>query len=116
MKSDNHLLNVLIQHKSETHQIFLSNTLKIPATNLQNQYGAISNFIVPRSMLDKKLAFFMVVRDLRVVSNNSMPNSICGHIDVVEDLLKTSFLYIFINLALRIMILFLIKQIGFMKA
>ena len=82
MKSDNHLSNVLLQHKTDTHCIFLSNTMKIPTTNLQNQYGALTNFVIPRSMLDKKLAFFMAVRDLRVVSMHSMPNSICGHVDV----------------------------------
>lgn len=78
-------------HKSDPNSVFMSNSLKIPPINIQNQYGAIANFIVPRIFLDKSLTFFLLVKDLKVISNHSMPNTNAGNIEVLDDLIKTSF-------------------------
>lgn len=94
MKSESHLINSLIAFKTDPYSYFMTNTLPIPINKaiMQNQFGAIANFIIPRSYLDKKLSFFLLVRDKNVISNHSMPNTIAGFIDIVtEDLLKTSF-------------------------
>ena len=69
----------------------MSNSIKIPPGGLKNQYGAIANFIIPRSILDKNLTFFLILRDVKVISNHSMPNSLAGAIEVVPDMLKSSF-------------------------
>lgn len=94
MKSDSHLVNVLIAHKTDPYSTFITNAIPIPVQKglAQNQFGAICNFILPRSFLDKNLTFFILVRDSQVIVNHSMPNTIAGLIDIVtEDLLKTSF-------------------------
>ena len=91
LKSDSHLVNVLISHKSESYSTFMSSSIKVPTTFLQNQYNAIANFIVPRSYLDKNLTFFVVVRDIKQISDHSLPNTIAGGVEVSEDLLKTSY-------------------------
>jgi hypothetical protein len=91
LKSDNHLANVLFAHKSEVYSTFMCNSIKIPSRNSNNQYGAIANFTLPRAFLDKNLNFFLAVRDTKIISNHSMPNSIVGSIDIIPDLLKTSF-------------------------
>lgn len=94
MKSDSHLVNVLIAHKTDPYSIFMTNTMRIPIDKsiIQNQFGSIGNFIIPRSFLDKGLKFFILVRDANVISNHSMPNSIAGIIDIItDDLLKTSY-------------------------
>lgn len=94
MKSDSHLVNVLIAHKTDPYSIFLTNTQPIPINKslAQNQFGSIASFILPRSFLDKNLTFFLIVRDHNVICNHSMPNTIAGLIDVInEDLLKTSY-------------------------
>jgi hypothetical protein len=42
-------------------------------------------------MLDKNLAFFLMIRDGKTLSNHSMPNVIAGDVKVSNDMLKTSF-------------------------
>lgn len=90
MKGNGHLKNVLIAHKQSPFHIFMSNTCKIPTVDIGNPYKAILNFIVPRSYLDKRLAFFLTVKDSKTVVPHSMPNTIAGYIEVVGEQLKAS--------------------------
>jgi hypothetical protein len=91
LKSENHLQNVLVSHKSYPYSVFLSETIRIPPKNIQNQYGAIANFIVPRSFLDKDLNFFLLAKDAKIITNHSMPNCLAGTIEVVHEMLKSSY-------------------------
>lgn len=91
LKSKTHLNNILNYHKNQPYTCFISNTLKIPPKKVKNSYGAIANFIIPRTMMDKDLTFFIMVRDAKVISNHSMPNEIAGEINLAMDMLKTSF-------------------------
>lgn len=91
LKSENHLNNVLISHKTFPYSVFLTNGIKIPPTKMDNQYGAIANFIVPRGYLDKNLAFHFLLKDPKIICDHAMVNSNAGHIEVIEDLIKSSF-------------------------
>lgn len=94
MQSDSHLVNVLIAHKTDPYSVFISNSMRIPIMKevYQNQFGAVANFIVPRSFMNKNLMFYILVRNKKKISNHSMPNSISGIIDIVsDDLLQTSY-------------------------
>jgi len=81
----------LIAHKTDPYSTFISSSIKIPPTKLQNQYGAKANFVVPRSFLDQNLSFFILLKDLKVISNHTMPNTIAGIVDTLDDLIKTSY-------------------------
>jgi hypothetical protein len=78
-------------HKNDPYSIFLSSSLKIPPVNLQNQYGAIASYIVPKSFLDRDLKFFLILKNTKLITNHSMPNCNAGYIEVVDDLIKTSY-------------------------
>lgn len=94
LQSDSHLVNVLIAHKTDPYSCFISNSARIPIMKeyYQNQFGAVMNFIVPRSFLNKNLMFYVLVKNKKVLCNHSMPNTIAGIVDVVtDDLLQTSF-------------------------
>jgi hypothetical protein len=91
MKSESHLANVLLLHKNDPYSVFLSTSLKIPPVNLQNQYGAIAAFTIPRAFLDKDLQFFLLAKNSKLLSNHSMPNCNAGYIDTVTDILKSSY-------------------------
>ena len=91
LKSKTHLSNILNYHKNQPYSCFLSNTMMIPPKIMKNQYNAICSFVIPRTMLDKDLTFFIMLRDGKVISNHSMPNVIAGEVNVAIDLLKASF-------------------------
>ena len=91
LKSKTHLTNILNYQFNQKYSYFVSSTINIPPVHLKNAFNAITNFIIPRTMLDKDLTFFLAVRDGRTVSNHSMPNVIAAEINTSIDMLKTSF-------------------------
>ena len=91
LKSKTHLSNILNYQLNQKYSYFISSTLNIPPVHLKNAFNAITNFIIPRTMLDKDLTFFLAVRDGKTMSNHSMPNVIAAEINTSIDMLKTSF-------------------------
>jgi hypothetical protein len=91
LRSESHINNVLLLHKSYPYSVFMSNTIKIPAKSPGNPFGAITCFTIPRSFLDKNLNFFLALKDNKIISNHSMCNTSAGYIEVIYDLLKSSF-------------------------
>ena len=91
LKSKSHLTNILNYQLNQRYSCFISSTLNIPPVHLKNAFNAITNFIIPRTMLDKDLTFFLAVRDGKMISNHSMPNVIAAEINASIDMLKTSF-------------------------
>jgi hypothetical protein len=91
LKSKTHLTNILNYQLNQKYSYFISSTLNIPPVHLKNAFNAITNFIVPRTMLDKDLTFFLAVRDGKMMANHSMPNVIAAEINTSIDMLKTSF-------------------------
>jgi len=91
LKSKSHLANILNYQLNQRYSYFISSTLNIPPVRLKNAFNAITNFIIPRTMLDKDLTFFLAVRDGKMICNHSMPNVIAAEINASIDMLKTSF-------------------------
>ena len=91
LKSPSHLTNILNYQLNQRYSHFISSTINIPPVHLKNAFNAITNFIIPRTMLDKDLTFFLAVRDGKLMSNHSMPNVIAAEINASIDMLKTSF-------------------------
>ena len=91
LKSPSHLTNILNYQLNQRYSYFISSTINIPPVHLKNAFNAITNFIIPRTMLDKDLTFFLAVRDGKLMSNHSMPNVIAAEINASIDMLKTSF-------------------------
>ena len=91
LKSPSHLTNILNYQLNQRYSYFISSTINIPPVHLKNSFNAITNFIIPRTMLDKDLTFFLAVRDGKLMSNHSMPNVIAAEINASIDMLKTSF-------------------------
>ena len=91
LKSRTHLSNVLNYHKNQPYSLFMSNTMNIPPIKLKNSYNAIASFIITRTLIDKDLTFFLMVRDGKIISNHNMPNVIAGEIETSIEMMKTSF-------------------------
>ena len=69
---------------NQRYSYFISSTLNIPPVRLKNAFNAITNFIIPRTMLDKDLTFFLAMRDGKMISNHSMPNVIAAEINSMK--------------------------------
>ena len=91
LKSRTHLSNVLNYHKNQPYSLFMSNTMNIPPIKLKNSYNAIASFIITRTLIDKDLTFFLMVRDGKIISNHNMPNVIAGEIETSIEMMKTSY-------------------------
>ena len=91
LKSKTHLTNILNYQYNQRYSYFISSTINIPPVHLKNAFNAIANFIIPRTMMDKDLTFFLAMRDGKLISNHSMPNVIAAEINSSIDMLKTSF-------------------------
>ena len=92
MSNNNNLRETLTYLKTHTpYTCFISNTITIPPKQTQNQYRALTNFILPRAILDRDLTFYIFTRNSQSQSNHSMPNSLSGEINLSIDLLKKSY-------------------------
>ena len=65
----------------------------MPPDVMDNQFGAISQFIVPKSFLERKLKVFMLVKDETKATAHAMPDEVCGFTDILDDNLKQILLY-----------------------
>ena len=61
----------------------------MPPDILDNQFGAITAFVVPKSFLERKLKFFLLVKDETKATAHAMPDEICGFCDVMDEALRT---------------------------
>ena len=92
LQDPNHIIQILEYLKTSIpYSCFISNTITLPPKRINNQYNALSNFIIPRNLLDRDLSFFIYCRDLKVLSNHSMPNILSGEITTSLDMIKSSF-------------------------
>ena len=60
----------------------------MPPDVLDNQFGAISQFIIPKSFLERKLKVFMLVKDETKATAHAMPDEVCGFTDILDENLK----------------------------
>ena len=76
MTNHNNLRESLTYLKTYTpYSCFISNTITIPLKQTNNQYRALTNFILPRSILDRDLTFYIFTNNSQSQSNYNMPNS-----------------------------------------
>jgi hypothetical protein len=68
--------------------VFASPWMRIPPDVMDNQFGAIASFAMPKSFLDRRLKFFMLVKDETKATAHAMPDEICGFTDFLDDQMK----------------------------
>jgi hypothetical protein len=62
--------------------------MHMPPDVMDNQFGALTQFIIPKSFLDRKLSFFMLVKDETKATAHAMPDEVCGFTDILDDILR----------------------------
>ena len=60
----------------------------MPPDVMDNQFAALTAFIVPKSFLERQLKMFMLVKDETKATAHAMPDEVCGFTDILDDHLK----------------------------
>lgn len=55
---------------------------------MDNPYGALAAFYVPKSFLERKIKVFLLVKDEAKATAHSMPDEVVGFTDILDDHLK----------------------------
>lgn len=92
LQDPNHINQILDFLKTSIpYSCFISNTITIPPKRIKNPYYALTNFIIPRTVLDMELSFFVFCKDTKLISIHNMPNVLSGEITLSTDDLKSSY-------------------------
>lgn len=59
--------------------------MRMPPDIMDNQFGALAAFIIPKSYLDKKIKMFMLVKDESKATAHAMPDEVCGFTDILDN-------------------------------
>lgn len=62
--------------------------MRIPPDVMDNPYGALACFVIPRSYLEKNIKFFLLLKDETKPTAHSMPDEVCGFTDVLDESLR----------------------------
>lgn len=68
--------------------VFISQILKIPPHKADSVYNGVAVFTLPKSYLERGIAFYLATRDDSIQSLHSMPNGIVGYSEIVDDTLR----------------------------
>lgn len=73
-----------------SNEVFISPWFRMPPDPVKNKFNSLCYFTIPKSYLDKKIRFFIVVKDDNKVSTHGMPNLVVGATDVSDQELRRS--------------------------
>ena len=77
----------------QAFSVFASPWMRMPPDVMDNQYGAIAQFVVPRSFLERKLKMFLLVKDETKATAHAMPDEVIGFTDLLDENLRKILLY-----------------------
>lgn len=67
--------------------------MRMPPDVMDNQFGALTAFIIPKSFLDKKLKVFVLFKDETKATAHAMPDEVGGFTDIIDSPLQEILLY-----------------------
>jgi len=72
----------------QAYSVFASPWMRMPPDVMDNQFQAIAAFSMPRSFLERKLKFFLLVKDETKATSHAMPDEVVGFTEFLDDKLK----------------------------
>lgn len=84
-------LTQAITSQNKYYALFISPIIKVPPTKQDNENSALAYFLVPRSVLNSKIAFFTIVQDEKDLGELNLPANVVGCSDFINDDLKHIF-------------------------
>jgi hypothetical protein len=68
--------------------VFASTWMRVPPDVMDNPFGALHTFYMPKSFLEKKVKMFLLIKDETKATAHAMPDDICGFTDILDDALR----------------------------
>jgi hypothetical protein len=65
----------------QTFNVYASNWMRVPPDVMDNPFGALTAFYIPRSLLERQIKIFLLVKDETKATAHSMPDEVCGFTD-----------------------------------
>jgi hypothetical protein len=65
-------------HREQTKSVFLSQWIRTQPDPIDNLFNALTYFAVPKSYLERNVAFYLLIKDEAEASLSSMPRSVVG--------------------------------------
>lgn len=62
--------------------------MRIPPDVMDNPFGALAAFYIPKSLLERQIKIFLLVKDETKPTAHSMPDEVCGFTELLDDLLR----------------------------
>jgi hypothetical protein len=62
--------------------------MRVPPDTMDNPFGALTVFYIPKSYLDNKIKIFLVVKDETKATAHAMPDEVCGLTEILDDSLR----------------------------
>lgn len=72
-------------HREQNQSFYLSTWIRPNPDVMDNMFGALYYFVLPKTFLDRNLTMFLLVKDELEPSASSMPNSVVGFTNKTED-------------------------------
>lgn len=65
-------------HREQTKSVYLSQWIRTQPDPIDNLFNALTYFAVPKSYLERNVAFYLLIKDEAEASLSSMPRSVVG--------------------------------------
>lgn len=78
-------MQVLQYHREQKQSFFVSTWMRPNPDVMDNLFGALFYFPVPKTFLDRNLTMFLMVKDEQEASASSMPNQTVGFTSKTAD-------------------------------
>ena len=62
--------------------------MRVPADVMDNPFDALAAFYIPKSLLERQIKIFLLVKDETKPTAHSMPDEVCGFTDQLDDTLR----------------------------
>ena len=62
--------------------------MRVPPDVMDNPFGALAAFYIPKSLLERQIKIFLLVKDETKPTAHSMPDEVCGFTDQLDDTLR----------------------------
>lgn len=85
LSSQNSTAQVLQYHREQSQNFFLSTWMRPSPDVMDNLFGALYYYPIPKSFLDKNLTMFLFIKDEQEATASSMPNQSIGFAAKTED-------------------------------
>ena len=68
--------------------MFASQWMRTPPDAMDNPFGALAVFYLPKSFLDRKVKAFLVIKDETKATAHAMPDEVAGFTDILDEALR----------------------------